>query len=184
MLSGKIISTAESLRSIDYTRGLVICKLNCLTNVCLFRKNSIFKSIRLRTGAHVAEKNVATSQNDTKATKAKRDDEIELRVQGASRNKPFVVHIGKSETISSLYFQCAEEFKCKPDKVRLEWVQIHTTKWQRTSGCYSFFFSPTDSTPKLWIRKKRPKTMTLKVAKWLICSLSHKYHFHRVSAGI
>lgn len=71
-------------------------------------------------GAHVAEKNANANHSKPMATKSKNPDEIELRVQSALRKQPFAVRMRKSDPISNMVFQCAEEFKCDPKKIRLE----------------------------------------------------------------
>lgn len=77
-------------------------------------------SFRSSQGAHVAEKNANANHSKANAAKPRDKDEIELRVQSALRKQPFAVHIRKSDLISNLVFQCAEEFKCDPKKIRLE----------------------------------------------------------------
>lgn len=47
-------------------------------------------------------------------------DKIEIKIQTASRKKPFIVYIGKIEKLTKLAYDVAEEFKCDPKKVRLE----------------------------------------------------------------
>lgn len=47
-------------------------------------------------------------------------DKIEIKIQTASRKKPFIVYIGKTEKLTRLAYDVAEEFGCDPKKVRLE----------------------------------------------------------------
>lgn len=53
-------------------------------------------------------------------SKPKNRNFIELQIQSAQRKRPFLVSIDKFEKLKTLFFECAEEFKCDPEKIRLE----------------------------------------------------------------
>lgn len=47
-------------------------------------------------------------------------DKIEIKIQTANGKKPFIVYIGKTEKLTKLAYDVAEEFGYDPNKVRLE----------------------------------------------------------------
>jgi len=52
-------------------------------------------------------------------TKMKDKDEIELKIQSEFAKKHFIVYINKFKPMKSIIFQCSEEWKCDPSKIKL-----------------------------------------------------------------
>lgn len=72
--------------------------------------------------AHVSDDIDQSVQNNNVRSGASKPKEgqIEIKIQIASRKRPFTVYVSKEDKLKRVACECAEEFKCDITKIRLE----------------------------------------------------------------